>query len=62
MSLHPIAHKAEVSVDFPDKALRNGSSGSAAHDMAIGAPLLRELRALLGVGQDGVRGNQGKHQ
>jgi hypothetical protein len=50
MSLHPIAHKAEVSVDFPDKALRNGSSGSAAHDMAIGAPLLRELRALLGVG------------
>jgi hypothetical protein len=41
--------------------LGNGAGGSAADDVTIGAPLLRQLRAFLGVGSDGVR-DQGKHQ
>jgi len=42
--------------------LWNGTGGIAVDDVAIGAPLPRELRPLLDVGPSGVRGNQGEHQ
>jgi len=42
------------------RTLGYGTVGLAVDDVAIGAPLARELRALLDVGPDGVRGNQGK--
>jgi hypothetical protein len=42
--------------------LWNGTGGIAFDDVAIGAPLLRELRAFLNVGPGSMCGNQGKHQ
>jgi hypothetical protein len=42
--------------------LWNGTGGIAVDDVAIGAPLPRELRAFPDVGSGGVRGNEGKYQ
>jgi hypothetical protein len=44
------------------RTLRNGAGGIAVDDMAIGAPLPRELRAFLDVGPGGVRGKEAEGQ
>ena len=44
------------------RALWDGTGGIAADNVAIGAPLPRDLRALGGVGMGGMRGKAGKHR
>ena len=44
------------------RTLWSCAGGVAADDMAMGAPLPGKLRALLGVGPDGVRGSQANGQ